>query len=379
MKRLVVWVAAAALALVACGSRTGGGPLAPTSTALTGGTIVFDLAIPGADDHRLLTIAPDGTDQHEVRPTGCCAHISPEGGRILLTVSTADGKRVTAATVNLDGSAYHELQIPDPTLWLAGDAWSPDGTRVASEGIDDDPSRAGVYTRRVSDGLDLVRLTDPAELHDWPIAFSPDGSKMLFLRSVPNGGVDDDMNLFVVNTDGTGLVRLNPPGTTSGFIDTPVVTTASWSPDSMQVAFLAAEGSFHAEGRTTARSVFVVDANGHDPHQITPPVSLWSAQWSPDGRWIALIMPRESHTDLFVVHPDGSGLRDANEGASDSFSFGPRWSPDGSKILFVGGHGGYLSDTDLWIVNVDGTGLFQLTHDPGQYSSYSWGPLPVSR
>jgi len=37
------------------------------------------------------------------------------------------------------------------------------------------------------------------------------------------------MNLFVVNTHGTGLVQLNPPSTTTGLVDTPLITTASWT------------------------------------------------------------------------------------------------------------------------------------------------------
>ncbi len=65
---------------------------------------------------------------------------------------------------------------------------------------------------------------------EFPIAYSPDGSRILFLRQVRRGDdYDGPMNLFVVNTHGTGLVQLNPPSTTTGLVDTPLITTASWT------------------------------------------------------------------------------------------------------------------------------------------------------
>ncbi len=68
---------------------------------------------------------------------------------------------------------------------------------------------------------------------------------------------------------------------------------------------------------------------------------------------------RESRTQ---VTPSGN----------EDFSFGPTWSPDGSKLLFVQGNDFLL--TDLWVVNADGTGLSQVTHQPSEYNGYGWLP-----
>src|SRR5262249_32289957 len=159
--------------------------------------------------------------------------------------------------------------------------------------------------------------------HDTPIAYSPDGSKILFLRF--GQGSDDlgDDNLFVVNTDGTGLVRLNPPGTSTSLIDTPVFAAQSWSPDGTQAAFVAAQGSFARD----PRSVYVVNADGTDPHEIAE--SDFTAVWSPDGKWIALDQPHLGSRDLFLVHPDGTDLHAITSAADGFYSFGPVWSPDG--------------------------------------------------
>jgi len=88
------------------------------------------------------------------------------------------------------------------------------------------------------------------------------------------------MNLFVVNTDGTGLVQLNPAGTTTSLIDNPIISTATWSPDGREVAFIAAEGSFW----TSDRAVFIVESSGANPRRITPWGNTYRAVWSPNGK-----------------------------------------------------------------------------------------------
>ena len=51
----------------------------------------------------------------------------------------------------------------------------------------------------------------------------------------------------------------------------------------------------------------------------------------------------------------------------------PMWSPDGKHLLVRRG-----SDTnsDLWIMDLDGTYIGQVTHEPSDYSVFSWAPAP---
>jgi Tol biopolymer transport system component len=251
-------------------------------------------------------------------------------------------------------------------------ALSPDGTTVAGEGgsgADNAGPREGIYTFRLPSGRGLVRLDASPGLREFPISFSPDGSKLLFVRQIQHGQpFDGPENLFVINTDGTGLVQLNPPGTSSGLIDSPLISTATWSQDGREVAFVAANGSFWSSDR----AVFVVESSGANPRRITPWGNTYSAMWSPDGKWIAFASNSGS-TDLFVVHPDGTGLKAITSAADGSFSFGPAWSPDSGRLLFVRSKTDF-DGTDLWTVNVDGSNLAQLTHFPATYTSYAWIP-----
>jgi Tol biopolymer transport system component len=67
--------------------------------------------------------------------------------------------------------------------------------------------------------------------------------------------------------------------------------------------------------------------------------------WSPDGQWIAFSSDRGTQierdapewehlqrTSIYVIHPDGQGLRRITNG--ERFAGSPRWSPDGKRIVF---------------------------------------------
>ena len=172
------------------------------------------------------------------------------------------------------------------------------------------------------------------------------------------------MNVFVVRKDGSGLVRVNPPGTTS-WLD-----AQSWSPDGKQVALVASRDGH------SGNAVFVVNADGTGARRITPWNVTLRADWSPDGQWIALDMSDAEPVprDLFLVHPDGTGLRKITSNEDNKMSFAPAWSAD-SKTLLVMRREYSADGTDLWTVNVDGTGMFQVTHPPAEYSGYRLAPV----
>ena len=87
--------------------------------------------------------------------------------------------------------------------------------------------------------------------------------------------------------------------------------------------------------------------------------------WSPDGSQIAFHRPGETG-ELFVMNADGANIRSLGIG------FYPDWSPDGNKILF---HSKADGDWDIYVINVDGTGLVNLTADhPGPDVFPDWSP-----
>ena len=372
--RVAVLFLAAMCSLPACTSQKEGGSStgSPSADPSEESLIVFNRSAPGSD-LAVFTINLDGTGEQRIRPAGDGAVLSPDGTR-LMDPRPADDGRLTTSVFDIDGSGYKVLPIDDPTLQLGYGAWSPDGNRLVTDGWDQTrDDRKGLYTRRSSDGGDIVRLTDARIRADFPITpggYSPDGSKILFFR--PSTRSEDDsapMDLMVVDADGTGLRRLDPPGTTTGLVNGGI--SASWSPDGRRVAVVLSSSSFWDDD---ARAVSVVDADGSHAKRITSRGDILSAQWSPDGRWIAFDNSGGGSRDLFVIHPDGTGLAQITSSEEDGlFSFGPVWSHDSTKLLFVRGSD-ELDSTDLWTVNVDGTDLSQVTHSSGSYGGYAWAP-----
>jgi Tol biopolymer transport system component len=84
--------------------------------------------------------------------------------------------------------------------------------------------------------------------------------------------------------------------------------------------------------------------------------------------------------DIWVVRPDGTGLRRVTESPANRSDYYPDWSPDGSVLLFErrkldpAAAGG---DEALYAVNADGTGFRQITRCRGECWSdgeAAWSP-----
>jgi len=358
------------------------------------GTIVFSRQLSASDGDYLFTIRPDGSQEQALRTGADQFAISPDGSTVLhpdVVFHCSCPTWGLPAVVSLDGSHRRILRdrVPMKALWPS--AWSPDGSRFVAEGRDPKGSPAtGLYTARSSAAGDLVQITStPDKRNDEPVlsAWSPDGSKVLFVRQAANHGAGLAVNLFVVNVDGSGLQQLNPAGVVLGPFDKGVGgipsnvgddrRAASWSPDGTQVAFAGALGSPQdVRAGEVPRGLFVVNADGAHAHQIASG-QIPDAQWSPDGRWIAFTEGDPNRPDVFVVHPDGTGLQRLTSSADGLASWGPIWSSDGSTVLLTRSRSVGPFDSNLWIVSVDGSHLSQVTHEAAEYFSYSWSPASV--
>jgi TolB protein len=75
--------------------------------------------------------------------------------------------------------------------------------------------------------------------------------------------------------------------------------------------------------------------------------------------------------DLFVMNADGTGLhRLTNDAANDQ---APRWSPDGSKIVFIHQYDPNGDSSNVTIMDADGSNRVRLTHDYSD-ANPSWSP-----
>ena len=129
-----------------------------------------------------------------------------------------------------------------------------------------------------------------------------------------------------------------------------------------------------------SEGLFVVNTNGTGLKQIMPPTCDPAVRSAAGRRRETRSSSRrhvtpDVHSSIWVVHADGSGLHEINVqpasacgGANaDPDAQGcnePTWSPDGTMIAFVRSHSNDV-DGEIYTVNLDGTGLTQVTHAPG--------------
>ncbi len=166
---------------------------------------------------------------------------------------------------------------------------------------------------------------------------------------------DGSFEIYLVNTDGTGLTRL----TNNSVID----VEPAWSPDGLKIAFQSR--------RDDIGDIFVMNADGSQQTNLTfNPIlglfELWP-DWSPDGTNIAYMI-RGSFDQIFVMNADGSNNTFVAGTATAGAGF-PSWSADGTKIAFATNRDG---NAEIYVMNADGSNQVNLTQNPGFDLTPKW-------
>jgi TolB protein len=274
-----------------------------------------------------------------------------------------------------DGSNVRKLVSDDLTDGSV--SLSPDGkTAVFYSTADPNALVARILLVEVDTGaVSELDTGDPDGCDDGPEgdAFSPDGTRIAFERfcfdangSFVGGGI------FTVGVDGSHVQQVTRVSATDKHED----HRASWSPDGKRLVFERIDTSVSPE----KAAIFIIDADGMNERQVTP----WDLDgndpdWSPDGQLIVFNAPAESGGDqnIYVIAPDGSGLQRLTYGLSTwpdggQATYHPTWSPDGSQILFS--HAPATDGfADLFVMNRDGSDLHVLRATTLAENHATWG------
>jgi Tol biopolymer transport system component/tRNA A-37 threonylcarbamoyl transferase component Bud32 len=225
-----------------------------------------------------------------------------------------------------------------------GEVWSPDGTRIAFYG--------DTYWDGKDPQLFVMDFHDPAPTllatgshPQW----SPDGTKIAYVHGSA---------IQLMHADGGYIGQAGVPGVDWGF-------EHNWSPDSAQIAYIANDALrvFHVNDMTDT-GIFDQGFSGQ----------YWAdfdLAWSPDGKYLALgtrLSQREGEqwvrtNNLVIVNMDTQDILHLGEGDS------PVFSPDSKMLVFASERDG---NSEIYIANVDGSGLRNLTNHPANDTQPAW-------
>lgn len=250
------------------------------------------------------------------------------------------------------------------------------------------------------DGSDVRQLTDFSDSDAINASWSPDSRKIAFLRQWGQ----NKWRVYTMNADGSGKREFHR--TLRG--------TPAWLPDGKHLLLLKrltwtivkanggaprdagipgthgdspcllADGKRVAMtatlGRKDGKAAIIVARIGGGPQgiqRITPWQSLAAKiDCSPDGSKILFSAPQfgpPRSSNVYVINVDGTSLRQLTHSTGGKVNNGANsWSPDGRKISFISNRDG---EYGLYTMNADGTGVKKLTKNAGDHLS-AWGSHP---
>jgi Tol biopolymer transport system component/DNA-binding winged helix-turn-helix (wHTH) protein len=283
-------------------------------------------------------LASDEMTEITQNAADCCPSWSPDGQSIAF--SRFEDKKYQIYMVPTTRSSSGRLTVGTEKKLNTGSvilrrgelAWSPDGTKLAFAGS------TGVDLLSLTEGT-IRQLTEPAPLsEDWGPSFSPDGKRVLFVRSQDTGFSEEIMTISVYGGEMTRVTSehariMGPP---------------QWAFDGQSIIYACDRSSHPALWRVTLSGESPVEINdsGWYPavsrhgyrlayQRVTRSLNIW--QMDVDTKQKGILIPSTSETD------QGPG---------------PQPSPDGTKIAYMSDRSGTM---EIWMSDRDGGNPTQLT------------------
>lgn len=217
----------------------------------------------------------------------------------------------------------------------------------------------GLYTAN-DDGSNPRQVTTDAS--DFYPALSPDAHTIAFFDRFTS-----DLYLVDANGQNERLLFDAPPE------ETIVMGRPAFSPDTDQLVFTR-----WVNYPFGPRDLYRIDLDGQSLTQLTQNDYAEDPAYAPDGNLIAYSSGNNfsGYNQIVTIRPDGSDRREVTPETGIYYDWEAAFSPDGEEIVFTRQTDEIYSQ-EIWKVNVDGSGLAQLTDSPGDQEwaqDSTWSP-----
>jgi len=311
---------------------------------------------------------------------------SPDGQRLAFVRDSLKKEETSIVLANADGSGERTLATRKAPRRFASDvatriAWSPDGKTIACPAGDGGVDAKGVVGVSIEDGSEKL-LTSQRWRFVRQVAWLFDGSGLvvtaaeegstrsstqLWRVTFPSGEthrITNDLNnygdvslaagsgaLVTVQRNRISNIWIAPKGDTSrakqitsGTLDSGLV----WTPNGKVVYWSESSGG---------ADIWMVDADGSNPRQLTHEGENGRPRVSPDGRFLVFGSSRAGKMNIWRMDIDGTNEKQLTDGQSNA---NPYLSPDGRWLVYVSWDHG---NGTLWKMPIDGGEPFRLS-DP---------------
>ena len=278
-------------------------------------------------------------------------------------------------TIRANGSGLRRVTHPRHEILHTEPDWSANGRWITYHRLWHGEKIRADHPRQIfkihpngkgRENLTKVTCRPDACLGDFLPSWSPNGRHIAFIRIFGPNGPAAEGAVVIMRANGTHPRRVTHAGSRNEDAN------PTWSPHGHRLVF------FRFDEKRDKDAVFVIRTDGTHEQRITP----WkrgcaqSVDWSPNGRWILTTCLRNGQSDLWLVHPNGANFHRVTHSAGTGLTwFSSTFSPDGTQIVTSRSPGsGAAGNADVYTINLDGTGLVNITQSVRWDSAPDWGP-----